>query len=231
VEAKLGNAEVFPVESGVEFPSECIPEIRIMLKRLFRVYAHIYHKHFNVVKEMDLTASLNSCFKHLVMFVVEFQLLYRDDVDSMKDLLVKWKFWEKMKSRKANNRKKQRSQSRPKKPLQIHTELPARQDSDIGTQSSLEKGQESPTSLTPRNSRSECSTPVVGRGRQNSLSVPDSEYIVVTDEMIDRAHRRPRGSVMRELPPPGMTQISLRGHPEGVHGAIVSTKHACEKKD
>lgn len=39
-------------------------------KRLFRVYAHIYHSHFKQVCSLDEEAHLNTCFKHFIFFTM-----------------------------------------------------------------------------------------------------------------------------------------------------------------
>ncbi|KFP87559.1 MOB kinase activator 1A, partial [Apaloderma vittatum] len=40
-----------------------------ILKRLFRVYAHIYHQHFDSVMRLQEEAHLNTSFKHFIFFV------------------------------------------------------------------------------------------------------------------------------------------------------------------
>lgn len=43
---------------------------KAIYKRLFRVYAHIYHSHFKQVCTLDEEAHLNTCFKHFIFFVL-----------------------------------------------------------------------------------------------------------------------------------------------------------------
>jgi hypothetical protein len=43
--------------------------VRTIFKRLFRVYAHIYHSHFKQVCSLGEEAHLNTCFKHFIFFV------------------------------------------------------------------------------------------------------------------------------------------------------------------
>lgn len=48
---------------------------KTILKRLFRVYAHIYHQHFDSVMQLQEEAHLNTSFKHFIFFVqVEYQM-------------------------------------------------------------------------------------------------------------------------------------------------------------
>ena len=42
--------------------------VKTIFKRLFRVYAHIYHSHFKDVCALGEEAHLNTCFKHFMYF-------------------------------------------------------------------------------------------------------------------------------------------------------------------
>jgi len=42
---------------------------KTILKRLFRVYAHIYHQHFKEIVSLGEEAHLNTSFKHFVYFI------------------------------------------------------------------------------------------------------------------------------------------------------------------
>ena len=96
VQTTLDDEAIFPVRVGEPFP----PTIRdtmcgaaaarpvqnmwhassssrrcTMFKRLFRVYAHMYLHHFDVLKTMGAEPHLNTCFRHFVLFVLEFELI------------------------------------------------------------------------------------------------------------------------------------------------------------
>lgn len=43
---QLDNPAVFPQRYGAAFPRDFLNTVKTILKRLFRVYAHIYHSHF-----------------------------------------------------------------------------------------------------------------------------------------------------------------------------------------
>ena len=45
---QLDDEALFPSKIGVPFPSNFLNIAKTILKRLFRVYAHIYHQHFKV---------------------------------------------------------------------------------------------------------------------------------------------------------------------------------------
>ena len=44
---------------------------KTIFKRLFRVYAHMYHSHFRVFTALGCEAHLNICFKRFAFFVIE----------------------------------------------------------------------------------------------------------------------------------------------------------------
>ena len=45
---QLDDEALFPSKIGVPFPNNFLNIAKTILKRLFRVYAHIYHQHFKV---------------------------------------------------------------------------------------------------------------------------------------------------------------------------------------
>ncbi|KAI3641098.1 hypothetical protein MIR68_000877 [Amoeboaphelidium protococcarum] len=74
IEQQLDNEKVF-VSDG-PFPADFeTNHVRTIFKRLFRVYAHIYHNHTAKIEEIGETAHLNTCFKHFLMFCQEFNLV------------------------------------------------------------------------------------------------------------------------------------------------------------
>ena len=70
----LSNPALFPTQPGVPFPEGFEKTVRVLFKRLYRVYAHIYCHHYSVVRGLGLEAHLNTGFKHYVLFVEEFGL-------------------------------------------------------------------------------------------------------------------------------------------------------------
>lgn len=66
---QLDNQAVFPQEFTAQFPPNFVDVVRTIFKRLFRVYAHIYHSHFKHVVHLKEEAHLNTCFKHFIYFV------------------------------------------------------------------------------------------------------------------------------------------------------------------
>jgi len=87
VEDQINDPQVFPVESGIEFPKDFRNVVKTLLKRLFRVYGHIYHHHINKIIALDCEAHLNSCFKHFIYFVKEFQLVDEKELAPLADTI------------------------------------------------------------------------------------------------------------------------------------------------
>ncbi|KAJ8617714.1 hypothetical protein MRB53_013900 [Persea americana] len=53
---------------GAPFPP-CFREVvKTIFNRMFRVYAHIYHSHFQKIVHLKEEALLNTCFKHFILF-------------------------------------------------------------------------------------------------------------------------------------------------------------------
>ncbi|XP_010176239.1 MOB kinase activator 1A, partial [Antrostomus carolinensis] len=75
--------------SGVPFPKNFMSVAKTILKRLFRVYAHIYHQHFDSVMRLQEEAHLNTSFKHFIFFVQEFNLIDRRELAPLQELIEK----------------------------------------------------------------------------------------------------------------------------------------------
>ena len=79
--------------AGTPFPKNFQSIVKTIFKRLFRVYAHIYHSHFQKITSLGAEAHLNTCFKHFIYFVDEFKLIEAKELEPLKDLidtLSKW---------------------------------------------------------------------------------------------------------------------------------------------
>lgn len=89
VKKTLGNEEIVPTD-GRPFPKQFKDEMGILLKRLFRVYAHAYLHHFREIRELEAEAHLNFCFKHFMFFVKEFNLVNMEDMTPLAKLIEKF---------------------------------------------------------------------------------------------------------------------------------------------
>ncbi|CAH8643262.1 unnamed protein product [Dicrocoelium dendriticum] len=70
IQRQLENEAIFPSKIGAPFPRDFLNVVKVILKRLFRVYAHIYHQHFSEVRDLQEEAHLNTSLKHFVFFVM-----------------------------------------------------------------------------------------------------------------------------------------------------------------
>mmetsp|Transcript_36585 Transcript_36585/g.59276 ORF Transcript_36585/g.59276 Transcript_36585/m.59276 type:complete len:154 (-) Transcript_36585:771-1232(-) len=53
---QIADPALFPVEPGARFPHGFMKQVKVMYKRMFRVYAHIYHVHFDKIKSLGANA-------------------------------------------------------------------------------------------------------------------------------------------------------------------------------
>ncbi len=73
---QMDDSRIFPQQYGIPFPPNFMDVVRTMFKRLFRVYAHIYHTHFRSICSLGEEAHLNTCFKHFMYFTQVCSLFY-----------------------------------------------------------------------------------------------------------------------------------------------------------
>ncbi|XP_044955379.1 MOB kinase activator-like 1A isoform X1 [Hordeum vulgare subsp. vulgare] len=87
IESQLDEESIFPQKLGAPFPPNFRDVIKTIFKRLFRVYAHIYHSHFQMILKLQEEAHLNTCFKHFMLFTWEFQLIDRAELAPLRELI------------------------------------------------------------------------------------------------------------------------------------------------
>lgn len=87
IEDQLNDEAVFPTSVDLQFPANFRQRVSRIFRRLFRVYAHIYYSHFDYIIQQAAQAHVNSCFKHFVLFVKEFQLVDDKEMEPLKDVI------------------------------------------------------------------------------------------------------------------------------------------------
>ncbi|CAN6294754.1 unnamed protein product [Urochloa humidicola] len=87
IEAQLDNETIFPQHFGAPFPPNFRDVVKTILKRLFRVYAHIYHSHFHMIVKLKEEAHLNTCFKDFTLFALEFGLIDGAELAPLSELI------------------------------------------------------------------------------------------------------------------------------------------------
>jgi len=91
VNEQISNPKLFPVDENATFPSDFKKQVKDIYKRLFRLYAHIYYSHFDKICAIGAKAHLNTCFKHFIFFILEFQLVDEKDLAPLKNFIDKFK--------------------------------------------------------------------------------------------------------------------------------------------
>ncbi|WFD28744.1 Mitotic exit network component [Malassezia nana] len=74
-QAQMDDEQLFPVQPGAQFPPQFVDRVKAILRRLFRIYAHVYHHHFAQVCAMRLETHLNTSYRHFFLFVTEYHLI------------------------------------------------------------------------------------------------------------------------------------------------------------
>ncbi|CAA0403868.1 unnamed protein product [Arabidopsis thaliana] len=69
------------------FPPNFEDFVKRILRKLFRVYAHIYHSHFPKIVTLNEQAHLNTCFHRYLLFVSEFQLVDKEEMVPIQKLV------------------------------------------------------------------------------------------------------------------------------------------------
>ncbi|KAK2958542.1 putative Maintenance of ploidy protein mob1 [Blattamonas nauphoetae] len=87
VQDLLDDETMFPSQDGVPFPKSFKDTVKTIYKKLFRVFAHIYHAHNQKIVQLGEDAHLNTCFKHFLFFVKEFDLVSNSDLAPLEDLV------------------------------------------------------------------------------------------------------------------------------------------------
>jgi len=88
ISEQLDDQTIFPEHSS-DFGRSFLPTVKKILSRMFRVYAHVYHTHWEKVKSLGAEAHINTCFKHFYYFTSEFQLIEEKDLEPLKSLIEK----------------------------------------------------------------------------------------------------------------------------------------------
>jgi MOB kinase activator 1 len=84
---QMSDPSIFPQDDDSKFPKTFVKTVKNIYKRLFRLYAHIFHTHFQEVEASGAEAHLNSSFKHLMYFILEFDLVEESELVPLKNLI------------------------------------------------------------------------------------------------------------------------------------------------
>ncbi|KAG0745869.1 hypothetical protein G6F57_003965 [Rhizopus arrhizus] len=87
MENTLSDESIFPTKSGVDFPKELPSVIKRMFGQMFRLFAHIYHEHYDKVLSLNEEPHFNSLFAHFISFAKEFDLLEKKELQPLSELV------------------------------------------------------------------------------------------------------------------------------------------------
>lgn len=77
----------FAATKGPDFPRELPSVVKKMFAQMFRLFAHIYHVHYDKVLCLNEEPHFNSLFAHFISFAREFDLLDRKEIQPLNELI------------------------------------------------------------------------------------------------------------------------------------------------
>ncbi|KAK7491488.1 hypothetical protein BaRGS_00017317 [Batillaria attramentaria] len=86
VESQINDESLFPVQVGHPFPKNYQSVVKKILKRLFRVFVHVYIHHFDKLVAMGAEAHINTCYKHFYYFVQEYNLIDKKELEPLREM-------------------------------------------------------------------------------------------------------------------------------------------------
>ncbi|KAF8937642.1 Maintenance of ploidy protein mob2 [Haplosporangium gracile] len=87
IQTLINDENTFPTKDGRDFPPTFVQTVRAIFKQLTRVFAHVYHSHYDKMLSLCQEAHFNSLFAHFVSFGREFDLLDKKDIVPMQELI------------------------------------------------------------------------------------------------------------------------------------------------
>lgn len=84
---KVNDQQLFPTKSAIPFPPNFSRDIQRIMVQMFRIFAHIYHHHFDKIIHLSLEAHWNSFFAHFISFAKEFNLIDRREMHPLEPLI------------------------------------------------------------------------------------------------------------------------------------------------
>ncbi|GAA5803349.1 Mob1/phocein [Helicostylum pulchrum] len=87
IQNMMGDENLFPTKAGREFPRDFIQLVRRIFGQLFRLFAHIYHHHYDKILSLHEEPHLNSLFAHFISFAKEFDLLDKKEIQPLQELI------------------------------------------------------------------------------------------------------------------------------------------------
>lgn len=84
---KFDDPTLFPTKQNVPFPPHFLGVLKNIYRQMFRIFAHIYHNHFDKFVHLSMEAHWNSFFAHFASFGKDFDLLERKEMEPLAALI------------------------------------------------------------------------------------------------------------------------------------------------
>ena len=84
IEAQLDNPAIFPTMEDEPWPDDFLDYVADIFRRMFRVFAIIFHKSFDEIEKYEAAPHLNTVFRHFIFFCLEFNLLDEKETPALK---------------------------------------------------------------------------------------------------------------------------------------------------
>jgi MOB kinase activator 1 len=87
VQTLLDDQSIFPTRAGAEFSKDFVTVVKSICKKLLRIFAHMYHSHFDKILCLQEEGHFNTLFAHFYCFVQEFNLIDKKEFTPLSDLI------------------------------------------------------------------------------------------------------------------------------------------------
>ncbi|KAK3819849.1 MAG: putative ploidy maintenance protein [Benniella sp.] len=87
IQTLINDENTFPTKDDREFPPTFQQTVRAIFKQLIRVFAHVYHSHYDKMLSLCQEGHFNSLFAHFISFGREFDLLDKKDIVPLQELI------------------------------------------------------------------------------------------------------------------------------------------------
>lgn len=84
---KVNDKNLFPTKNGLPFPQQFSRDVQRIMVQMFRIFAHIYHHHYDKIVHLSLEAHWNSFFSHFISFAKEFKIIDRKEMAPLLPLI------------------------------------------------------------------------------------------------------------------------------------------------
>lgn len=83
VEKQINDEQVFPTRTDIPFAKNFVSVCKKILTRLYRVFVHVYIHHFDRLQNIGAEPHVNTCYKHFMYFVTEFNLVRKEEFEPL----------------------------------------------------------------------------------------------------------------------------------------------------